>query len=84
MLVLARCHMRHNQLSARQFLRACYQRQYGTDMPDLSLTNDTKFFEEQGIVPVYVINLLLDYYGEASCASFTQLSTQCIEDLPGP
>jgi len=67
MLVLLRQHLRHNNISPRQFLRASYQRQYGNDMPEMTLTNDTKILEEQGVVPVYAINLLLDYYGESSC-----------------
>lgn len=67
MLVLARCHMRHNNLTPQQFLRATYMWKFDKDISDLSLTNDTKLFVEQGVVPPYAIAYLLFIYGDTSC-----------------
>lgn len=60
---LMHAHLRNNQMSARQFLRAAYQWRYGSDLIDLALCNDTKLYEEQGKVPQYAADYLLHIYG---------------------
>ena len=62
MNMLCNQHMIRNDLTPRQFFRASYQRQFQKDISDLALANDVKTFDEQGIVPSYVVAMLLATY----------------------
>lgn len=63
MQALCQVHMKNNELTPRQFFRSAYMWKFGKDISDLSLTNDTKLFDERGKVPPYVVDYLIQVYG---------------------
>lgn len=63
MQALTHVHLKHHQMSPRQFFRASYQWKFQKDISDLALANDVKQFDEQGKVPAYVTDMLIATYG---------------------
>jgi hypothetical protein len=57
----------NHMLSPKQFLRAAYMWRHGKDIPDRSLCEDTRDYDELGRVPQYCKDYLAHVYGvEAS------------------
>lgn len=63
MQALCNSHMIVHEMSPRQFFRAAYYWKHDKDIPDLSLANDAKKFDEWGEVPAYVTDYLVHCYG---------------------
>ena len=63
MQALADSHVFVNELSPRQFLRACYMWKFNKDITDEALETDAKDYTEIGKVPPYVCEYLINVYG---------------------
>jgi len=60
---LCNSHLRVHQMTPRQFFRAAHMWKWGRDIPDMSLCNDLKLFDEVGHVPKYVCDYLKHIVG---------------------
>lgn len=63
MQALFNVHLKHHNLSPKQFLRSAYMWKFGKDVSDLSLANDLMVYQLQGKIPNYARDYLIHCYG---------------------